>query len=283
MSSLTSVYRFLLKPRWILSHLFVVTVVVVMISLGFWQLGRLDERKATNAEVTAAMHQEAVPVAALLPAGADSTSEDVTAVDYRQVVVTGIYRPDEQVLVNNRTNNGAPGFWVVTPLVQADGTAIAVNRGWIPFTYTADGSWDDFAPPKGTVSVRGMIRPSQVRETDGLVSSPKDAEQGTLRALARLDVGRLAQQISERIPPFYVNLDAQDPQQGDLPVPVPPPELSEGPHLGYALQWFAFSLLTLIVYPLLLRRYARRRTMEGADAEIIDATGSPEPVGPSAS
>jgi surfeit locus 1 family protein len=266
------VYRFLLKPRWILSHLFVFVVVAIMISLGFWQLGRLDERKSANAIITSAMDRQPEPLSTVLPAGASSTSDQVKAAEYQPFYVSGVYRADEQVLVNNRTNNGSPGYWVVTPLVLADGTAVAINRGWIPFSYTEDGSWDDFAPPKGTVVVQGLLRQSQVRETNGLVSSPKDPEAGTLRTLARLDVGRLAQQIDERLIPGYISLRAQDPPQVDLPVPVPLPELSQGPHLGYAMQWFAFSLLTIIVYPLLLRRYARRRQMDGEDAEILDAS-----------
>ncbi len=264
-------YRFLLKPRWILSHIFVLVIVVTMINLGFWQLARLDERKAANAVVTNAMKQDAKPLATVLPAGTAATSEQVKAADYQPVYVTGTYRVDEQVLVTNRTNNGAPGYWVVTPLVQADGTAVAINRGWVPYSYTEDGPWEDFAPPTGSVTVQGLLRQSQVRETNGLVSSPKDAEVGTLRVLARLDVGRLAQQTDERLIPGYISLRAQDPSQNDLPVPVPLPELSQGPHLGYAIQWFAFALLTLIVYPLLLRRYAKRKQMDGDDAEVVEA------------
>lgn len=262
-------YWFLLKPRWILSHIFIIVVVVTMVNLGFWQLVRLDERKTQNAEVTAAMREPEVPITSLLSDGTASTPDQIDAATYRAVFLSGTYRVDEQVLINNRTNDGAPGFWVVTPLVLSDGTAVAINRGWIPFTYTADGPWGDFAPPEGTVSVRGLIRPSQVRETDGLVASPKDAATGTLRALARVDVGRLSQQSAEQLWPVYINLDAQDPPFGVLPVPTPPPELSEGTHLGYALQWFAFSLLTIIVYPLLLRRHARR-LMEGTAEEIGD-------------
>jgi len=266
------VYGFLLRPRWILSHIFVIAVVVTMINLGFWQLNRLDERKAANAVVTTAMQQPAQPLSAVLPSGAAATSEQVAAADYQPVYVTGTYRTDEQVLVTNRTNNGAPGYWVVTPLVQADGTAVAINRGWIPYSYTADGPWDDFAPPRGTVTVQGLLRRSQMRSTDGLVAAPKDADVGTLRVLARLDVGRLAQQLEESTFPGYVSLRVQDPAQGELPVPVPLPELSQGPHLGYAIQWFAFSLLTIIVYPLLLRRHARRLRMDGVDSSIEDRT-----------
>lgn len=264
-------YRFLLRPRWILSHLFVLLVCVAMINMGLWQLRRLDEKRAHNATITTAMAEPARPISTVLPEGASSTAAQLAAAEYRPVVVVGTYRADEQVLVMNRTNNGAPGYWVVTPLVQADGTAVVVLRGWIPYSFTPDGPWDEFAPPTGTVAVQGIVRQSQVRSSNVLVSSPKDPATGTLRELARLDVGRLAQQLTERTMPGYVQLVAQDPPVGDLPVVLARPELSEGPHLGYAIQWFVFTALTLLVYPLLLRRVARRRTLDGDDVEVIDA------------
>ena len=93
-----------------------------MINFGFWQLNRLDERKASNAVVTDAMKQQPQPLSTVLPAGPAATTEQVKAADYQPVYVTGVYLVEAQVLVTNRTNNGAPGYWVVTPLVQADGT-----------------------------------------------------------------------------------------------------------------------------------------------------------------
>ena len=259
-------YRFLLRPLWILSHIFVIGSVILMINLGFWQLGRLDERKESNAFIVEAEKSPAMPIAELLPDGVDTTSGAVDEASYRSVIVTGSYRVDQQVLIPNRTYNGGAGFWVITPIVQADGTAVVINRGWIPYSFTADGPWDEFAPPTGTVSVSGMIRPSQVREESGIVSGPKDPTEGTLRSLARVDIERLGQQIDEELWPLYLNLQQQEPEQaGQLPVPVPRPELSEGPHLGYAGQWFIFSTLTIIVYPLLLRRVARRRQREDND------------------
>ena len=277
-------YRFLLKPLWILSHLFIIGVVVLMVNLGFWQLQRLDERKAFNAAMSAAIAQPAQPIGTLVPAGVNATHDEVESVKYRSVSASGVYLVDQQVLVTNRTQNGAPGYWVLTPLDLGDGTALVINRGWIPYSYTADGSWSDFAPPVGPVSVIGTIEQPQVRASGGVVNSPADAAEGTLRTLARVDVARLGRQVDERLFPLYVNLQTQTPPQPEelvLPAVVPPPDLSdEGPHLSYAMQWFMFSAMTLVVYPLLLRRIGRKRHQieESAEASDDDAAtvSSPE-------
>jgi surfeit locus 1 family protein len=256
------VYRFLLKPRWILSHLFVLSMVVLMVSLGFWQLRRLDERQTFNAALKSAAAQPAEPISTLLPTGVDATRDQVETVKYRSASATGRYLADQQVLVTNRTQNSAPGYWVLTPLDLGDGTALVVNRGWIPYGYTADGSWADFAPPTGQVSITGAIEQPQVRSS-GIVGGPQDRAEGTLKTFARADVARLAQQVDEKLLPLYVNLQTQAPAQPDspgLPAVLPPADFSdEGPHFSYAMQWFMFSAMTLIVYPLLLRRLARRR------------------------
>jgi surfeit locus 1 family protein len=277
------VYRFLLKPRWILSHLFVLGMVVLMITLGFWQLRRLDERKTFNASLKAASKQPAEPIGTLLLAGAGSTHEQVESVRYRSASATGRYLVDQQVLVTNRTQNSAPGYWVLTPLDLGDGTALVVNRGWIPYGYTADGSWADFAPPTGQVSITGAIEQPQVR-SNGVVGGPQDPPEGTLRTLARADVARLAQQVDEKLLPLYVNLQVQSPAQPDspgLPAVLPPPDFSdEGPHFSYAMQWFMFSAMTLIVYPLLLRRLARRRHQVEESDQAGDQGASDDLVGP---
>lgn len=278
-------YRFLLKPRWILSHLFVAACIVSFVLLGFWQLRRLDERKALNAQVVAAEAQPAAALDQVVPTGVIASTADVDAIVYRSVEVTGTYRVDQQVLVPNRTFETAPGYWVLTPLVQSDGTGVVINRGWVPITYTEDGSWADFDPPSGTVTVTGMARAPQVRDAGALVAGPQDATEGTLRSLARVDVGRLQQQVGEQLYPLYVSLDTQHPAQAApagssgtaLPVPVPRPELDEGPHLSYAVQWFTFALLTLIVYPLALRWYARRRLQGDPDDPLLDGALPSEP------
>jgi hypothetical protein len=98
-----------------------------MVNLGFWQLGRLDERKASNAIIVEAEKPAAVPIAELLPEGVDTSAAAVDEASYRSVIVTGVYRVDQQVLIPNRTYNGAAGFWVITPIEQVDGTAVVIN------------------------------------------------------------------------------------------------------------------------------------------------------------
>jgi len=271
-------WSFLWKPRWILSHLFVLALVVTFVNLGFWQLRRLDERKTYNALVESRQQLPVAPIAELVPDGPSATTDQIDDVVYRPVTVTGTYATDQQVLVRNRTFNEIPGFWVLTPLVQRDGTAVVVNRGWVPFATTnPDGPWSDFDPPAGEVTVHGKIQASQVRST-GLIGGPKDADEGRLTTLSRVDIGRLQQQVDEPLLPVSVDLTAQDPTQvGVLPAPVPPPDLSEGPHLNYAGQWFIFATLTVIVYPLLMRRIARSKGVERA-ANAGDTTGAHDEV-----
>jgi surfeit locus 1 family protein len=77
--------------------------------------------------------------------------------------------------------------------------------------------------------------------------------------MARADVARIAQQTGYPLLPAYLQLRSSDPAQGGAyPEPLPEPTLDEGPHLGYAVQWFLFSAIAMVGYPLILRRRARK-------------------------
>ena len=58
--------------------------------------------------------------------------------------------------------------------------------------------------------------------------------------------------------PWFIQLQRQTPAGGELPVPEPPPQLSEGPHLSYAFQWFAFATIAAVGYVTLVRREVHR-------------------------
>jgi surfeit locus 1 family protein len=243
-------YAFARRRRWILSHILVVLLVVVMVNLGFWQLRRLDEKKDRNALITARMDEPVAPIDEILDQG--DTSDVGADVRFRRATAIGTYDVADQVLVRNRSFDGAAGSWVLTPLVLDDGTALVVNRGWVPVVADEVLS-PDAAPPTGTVSVEGLVEQTEERGRFG----PTDPAGGRLDVLSRVDVARYQHQVDLHLYPVWLQLTDQDPEAGDIPTLLRPPELSEGPHLSYAVQWFIFSTIAVIGYPLILRRRAR--------------------------
>ena len=284
------VYRFLLKPRWIVSHVLVAVLVVVLVTLGLWQLHRLDQKKDFNALVRARTEAPAAPVEELLPA--DATFADAESVVFRQVTAAGTYVPDEQVVVRSRSFEGQSGAWMLTPLRLDDGIAILVNRGWVPVQAGIDLE-PEWAPPSGRVRVEGLLVATQTRGRFGAI----DPEGERLETVARADVARLQEQVEEDLVPAVLQLDEQDPAQpGDFPVAIGAPELSEGPHLNYAGQWFIFATIAGVGYLLMLRRIAHNRAKEAAaeanaaaaaesdaaPADVASTDGVGEPVDASA-
>lgn len=256
-------FRFALRPRWILSHLLVLAVVAILVNLGFWQLRRLDEKRDRNQVVAARAAEPVAPVDEVLDVGADAAAIEAAA--YRRVTAAGTYAADEEVLVRGRSLDGAPGSWVLTPLVGDNGTAVVVNRGWIPDSGQLERVPDTVETPSGPVEVRGTLLTSEAREGMGA----RDPEAGTLTNLARVDVARLARQVDERLVPAYVLLTEQDPAPGrEAPRLLAAPSLDQGPHLSYALQWFAFATIAVVGYPLILRRAAADRDRDRADLDV---------------
>lgn len=247
-------YRFALRPSWIVRHVLVVVLVVVMVNLGFWQLRRLDERKDANALVETRMAEPEAPVAEVLDH--DASVADAEDAVYRRVRASGTYDVDDQVIVRARSLDGRPGAWVLTPLVTAPDVGLVVNRGWFPTQGVPHTAPAETAPPAGEVTVTGLLSPTQRRGRFG----PTDPRTGTLTDLARADIDRIQQQVELDLYPAYVTLVSQVPAQaGDLPRPLPSPVLDDGPHLSYAVQWFTFSTIAVVGYPIILRRAARPR------------------------
>jgi len=221
-----------------------VTVVVIAIvvaatcvNLGLWQLRRLDERRALNAEILD--RRSTSPISIFDVAGS------VAAEPYRPATARGRYDVDHEVLVYGRSLDGEAGHHVVTPLLLPDGGAVLVVRGWVPFAMQA-APVRAAAPPANEVRVEGFLAPD---EGDGSVAP--DAH-GIVRDL---DVRGIASSLPYDVFPLPLQLaDQTPPQPGSLPIPVPLPALSEGPHLSYAIQWFAFAVVALVGAWILLRR-----------------------------
>ena len=261
-------WRFAWRPKWIIRHVLVAALVITMILLGFWQLRRWDGKKDHKRLVEARQDQPLEEVTDLLPASVGSDDEVVDDVLYRPVEATGTYAGEDTFVVPNRTYNAAPGAWVLTPLVLADGTAVVVNRGFIGFERSGEIVAPD--PPSGTVTVEGLIFPSQHRGRFG-AAGPGDAAP---HELARADLEQIQQRVDYDLLPGYVQLFTSDPPEpatgaGEPElVPLGPPVLDEGPHLSYAVQWFIFTTIAAGGYGLLLRKVAMEESKPAAQNPV---------------
>lgn len=240
-------YRFALRPRWLVGHVVVVLLVALMVSLGLWQLRRLDERRDANAAVLRGARTTA-PLDAVLSPDADA----VGRAEYRRVEVRGTFDERGELLVRFRTSNGLPGYDVATPLVTRPGVAVLVNRGWRPLEVEAT------SPPAGEVVVTGLVRADE--------RDPVRLDRDDSRVIvSALDSATLAPVVGYDLYPGWLHLSAPD-DPSSFPELLPPPDPGEGPHLSYALQWFAFSTIAVVGWVLLVRSSARRRKRPTAPA-----------------
>ena len=237
-------WAILRTPKWAIATLVVVTICVVFASLGQWQVRRHQERQLENTVNAARLASEPIDLSTLI----DAAGADLESLEYRPVEVTGTYRPADELLVRSQVADERPGFHLVTPLDTDVGTVL-VNRGWVPLAAESP-PVDAVPPPEGMVTVRGLVRLSQVRPSIGPVEP-----EGELDIIARIDLVRLATQFDDLVP---VWVQATTPSDDALPVRLDLPAVDDsGPHLPYAVQWYSFAIITAVGFGLLVRRASR--------------------------
>lgn len=222
--------------------IFALAVSAGCVRLGFWQLERLRERKASNAEIIGRLSEA--------PVSLDRLPDD-SALRFRPAMATGTYDFANELVLTSRGRNGAPGVHVITPLrLAGNDTVILVNRGWV---YSPDGMRIDLAPYREDSSaiVEGYVE--QFSTTPGPVSIPS-----ATRGVRRLNRDSIAAMLGHPVAPVLL---VQQRDSGEAiavargtPVRVEPPRMSEGPHLSYAIQWFGFALVGVAGSILVLRR-----------------------------
>ncbi|MFI6739416.1 SURF1 family protein [Nonomuraea sp. NPDC050451] len=258
-------YRFLLTPRWLALHVVVLLVIPAFVFLGRWQFGRFEERSANSERVTANIEAAPVPLERLAAPGRQVRQDD----RFRKVTVSGTYDPSHALLVRRRPQEGQNGFYVLTPLVTGNGTAVIVNRGWVKAGATADAMPEVPAPPTGQVNVTGRLRLSETEESSGI----RDRSGLPAGQVLLIDADKIGKGLPYRLVGGYVELTEQAPRPAAAPAPVPEPDVGAGGglNLAYGVQWWLFIGIALAGWVLLIRREVAERKSGDSPKESVTA------------
>jgi cytochrome oxidase assembly protein ShyY1 len=255
------------QRRFVILTLVVLLVSVLCVFLGRWQWHRHVAKRTEAMAAEAALANPAEPVSSLLPpqgsVGAD--------LQFRLVTVTGTYDAQHQVLWRNPRGGG--GYDVITPLVPTNGTALLIDRGWVPYSLaSAETPAADVTPPTGNITVTTRLQPSALPDN-------RAAPTGQVYVVS---VQTLAAGLPYPLYDGYGELVTQDPAPDSAfelsATDVP----SLGPHLLYAYQWWIFAIMAWIGLFLLLRREAQDQAALAAQQDDpesgLDEIGDTEPT-----
>jgi surfeit locus 1 family protein len=230
-------------PGWV-RILLVSTIPVVaigMLGLGVWQLERLQERRTLNAEIRRRLAEPPLTLNG-------SLLTDTARLEYRPVRVRGVFDFSQEIVLRNRAHAEMPGVHVITPLkIQGSEKAVLIDRGWIPYEVSNPATRAAYHTPVGEVEVKGILRRSQTRPYSFLPVDPTlSPELPRLDEWYWLNIDQIQAQVSyPLVPMLMAAAPAEDAQGSQLPIAGYDIDLSEGPHLSYAIQWFAFAAIAV--------------------------------------
>lgn len=249
----------MLSRRWALFALAVVLLAYACWWLGEWQWHRLSARKEVNAIVRTNETAPPAPVSDVLAAPGAPLDEHS---EWRTVTATGTYDVTHTVIVRYReTDHGQSGVDVVVPLTTSGGTSVLVDRGFFETAAMPQSASDVPAPPPGLVTVTGYAR------VDGTGTSTAVDKQST-RAISSSTISAA---LGLTAYGGFVQLTGETPAPASAMVPNALPDLSNGPHFFYALQWWFFAILAVFGFLYLAydeRMRGPRGGREGAPAKV---------------
>ena len=267
----------LFSRRYLLMTLLVIAAMAVMARLGVWQLERREQRIARNADLAAKLEAAPISLNAAALAVQWPLPEDRTEVRNLPAEAAGEYDFSNQLLLVQQNYREMPGAHLVVPLVlDGSNQAVLVDRGWIPFDDVQTGRWQQYDDQRGPVTISGRVQPSQI--LFGRAAEQAGASAGAQQAKTewyRIDIEAIQGQLPYQLLPVYV-LEAPGPE-GNMALPhriEPEVDLSEGPHLGYAAQWFAFAVVAGVVYVGVLRSRLRKEQARESQPDEADTSGN---------
>jgi surfeit locus 1 family protein len=236
----------------IIGTIVVLAVAATCVRLGLWQLDRLEQRRALNALAESRMAEP--------PVDADRLADDSADAAYRRIRLAGSCE-GEPIVLAARSRHGAPGVHLLCRFRTAGGRGHLLDRGWLPSAdaRTVEREWLA-APPRDTVidALAVPFPPGRAsRRAGGSEAYIEQADDGVRlaeaepRVVYRLNRSEASAATGIALPDWYAQAIGPDDR---FPIPADPPDPGEGPHLGYAVQWFSFAAIGLIGWLVLQRR-----------------------------
>ena len=226
-------FKNLLRPRWIILTFLLAILIYLFIELSGWQFDRYHQRIDRNKDFVTAVAGVPIPI--------ENVSQLNNLKQWGKVSLSGQYLDAESKLVRKRYLKNSLGFWVLTPFQLANNEILLVNRGWIP---SANSSTSELAIPNSPtqqVLIEGYLQPMEKFK-----ANPADLPSNQINDI---NVEKFQGNI---YPNFYVQVGKSSPAEKDIGI-IYLPEVSNGPHLSYAIQWILFALLLPIGWYVLLK------------------------------
>jgi len=227
------------KEPWALFKSIIALLLIILCLWGSqWQYHRGVDRHARNAIIEKRIAQSPIEL--------NTVKGDLADYEWQRVVVTGTFNPDKQILLRNRYNDGKYGYEVLTLFTSTDNKSFWVDRGWVQAGATATTPPVVTALPSGEVSISGRLRLDSSLPRGSFFALPGKGEGlvSELNAQSQLDTEK-----------FYIDLLSGSEKSLTPEVTAQLPELSDGPHMAYALQWIFFG--GLVLYGRILIRRTR--------------------------
>ena len=208
----------------------------ILLSLGFWQLDRADQKRDLLASLEAGRRAAPVDLNIEQPA--------LSQVKHRRARAFGYYDHAHQLLLENQIRDGRSGYLVLTPLrLQGSELTVLVDRGWIAAP-AARSALPEIPAPGGPVEVRGVL---DFGPSVGLRLGEPSVEGGWPRRLQYLDYDYLNAQLPYPVLSYLIHLDA-DAAGGFRRDWQPVEEMGPSTHHGYAMQWFGLALALVVIF-----------------------------------
>ena len=212
-------------------------MLILLISLGFWQLDRAKQKLQIKAEIQAHSHSKSLSLSDIDKRWLQSKSDKKLrkALEYYPLLVNGEYEVNHLIYLDNKIQNHLVGYRVLAPLYTAGGRIILVDRGWLPAT-TDRSVLPKMKVESGQQTVIGHIvfPPSRVFALSQAI------EKGDWPLVIEyIDLKQIAERLKSPVYRFILKL-------GQIKTKV-----NVQRHYGYAVQWFALALTWIILFMVL--------------------------------